>query len=138
MGNPCIQALCDRFADLVLIEETKQHFARGARPAFDHIDLAETFVCDMMVDTERVLCHLPVRCERTEARNIAGIRCDVKIECFCSVIFCVYIIITGKIGKFHSHFLQIDRNLKSLIIFLQIIIKSQAGSDTVPIRVYMS
>ena len=57
---------------------------------------------------------------------------------FVSVVFCVYILITGKIGKFHSHFLQIHRNLKPLIIFLQIIIKSQAGTDTVPVRVYMS
>ena len=117
MGNPCIQALCDRFADLVLIEETKQHFARGSSPPLSiTLTLQRPFVCDMMVDTERVLCRLPVRCERTEARNIAGIRCDAKIECFVPSYSCVYIIITGKIGKFHSHFLQIDRNLKSLII----------------------
>ena len=54
------------------------------------------------------------------------------------VVFCVYILKTGKKGKFHSHFLQIHRDLKPLIIFLQIIIESQAGTDTVPVRIYMA
>ena len=138
MSNSRIQALCDRFADLSLIEKAEHHLTCGACPALDHVDPAHSLVRDVVVNAECIFCCLPVRGEDAQAWNVAGIRCDAKVKCFCVVVFCVYILKTGKKGKFHSHFLQIHRDLKPLIIFLQIIIESQTGTDTVPVRIYMA
>ena len=137
MSDSRVQALCDRFADLFPIEKTEQYLARGACPALDHIDSAHSLIRNVMIYAERILCCLPVRGKGSQTGNVAGIRCDAKVKFFCVIVFCLYIPVTGKIREFHSHFFQIHRNLKPLIIFLQIIIKSQTGTDTVPVRVYM-